>query len=316
MQIETYNTRINENKLKKYFQNNGVLWLLALPGLIYLVLFLYVPMAGLVVVFKNYNFQDGIFGSPWVGLKNFDFFFYNFSKALLATKNTIFLNILYIVFGTIVSVGLAIMFNEVRSRSFKKAAHSISIFPYMISWVVAGNILSVFLDYNKGVINQVLTSIGLEKMDFNSNPVYWPLILTIMFIWKMAGYNSIIYYAVLTNLDTTYYEAAEIDGASILQKTWYVSIPFLKPTVILLTLLSIGRIFYGDLTMMVGLTNLNPMLIPTTEIIDTFVYRSVIRNGQFAMAAAIGLYQSIFGFVMVLLANYMAGRFNKDYRIF
>lgn len=193
---------------------------------------------------------------------------------------------------------------------------SVSFFPYFVSWAVAGGLLLTVIDFDKGTLQQLIEWLGLSKIDFFSEPAYWPVILTLANVWKFAGYNSIIYYAVLTNLDQSYYESASIDGATRMQQMFRISIPLLTPTVVILTLLAIGRIFYGDLTMMMGLTNLNPMLFPTTDIIDTFVYRTVIKNGEFAMASAVGLYQSIFGFLLVFLFNYVAGRFDKDYKIF
>ncbi|MFC5403273.1 ABC transporter permease [Cohnella soli] len=312
MQSESLTVTNKKNRIG----GNGMLYVLALPGLIYLLLFCYLPLGGLIIVFKNYNFIDGIFGSPWVGLDNFRFFFSSFDKAWRATQNTVILNGMYIVFGTIVSVALAIMFNEIRRKKFLMITQSISFFPYFISWAVAGGLLLTVIDFDKGTLEQLIAWLGFEKIDFFTEASYWPAILTVANVWKFAGYNSIIYFAVLTNLDQSYYESASIDGASRLQMMWRISIPLLKPTVIILTLLAIGRIFYGDLTMMMGLTNLNPMLFPTTDIIDTFVYRTVIKNGEFAMASAVGLYQSIFGFILVYVFNYVSGRFDKEYKLF
>lgn len=305
-----------EEENRNRIGGNGMLYVLALPGLIFLFFFCYLPLGGLIIVFKNYNFIDGIFGSPWVGLDNFRFFFSNFDKAWRATQNTVILNGLYIVFGTICSVALALMFNEIKRKKFLMITQSISFFPYFVSWAVAGGLLLTVIDFDKGTLEQLLVRLGFSKIDFFTEPGYWPVILTIANVWKFAGYNSIIYFAVLTNLDQSYYESASIDGASRLQQMFRISIPLLTPTVFILTLLAIGRIFYGDLTMMMGLTNLNPILFPTTDIIDTFVYRTVIQNGEFAMASAVGLYQSIFGFLLVLLFNYVSGRFDKDYKIF
>jgi putative aldouronate transport system permease protein len=273
-------------------------------------------MAGLVVVFKDYNFQDGIFGSPWVGFKNFEFFFYSFEKAWRATRNTLFLNTCFIVTGTIIAVSLAIMFNEIKKGYFKKITQSLSILPYFISWVVLGGICMTILDFDKGTLNQLITSMGFEKLSFYSEPKYWPLILTLSDIWKGAGYSAIIYLSVIQGFDTAYYEAAIVDGASHAQQITRITIPLLRPTIVILTLLAVGRILYGNLTMIIGMTNLNPLLLPTTDIVDTFVYRSVIGTGEFSMASAVGLYQSIVGLFLVLVFNHLAGRFDSDYKIF
>ena len=267
-------------------------------------------------MFKDYNFKDGIFGSPWVGLKNFEFFFANFSNAWRATKNTIILNLFYTVFGTVAAVGLAIMFNEIRHKKFLKVSQSLSIMPYFISWVVAGGILRALLNYDGGAINNLLVSIGFERLDFYNDPKYWRVILTLCNIWKSAGYNGIIYFSTIAGFDTSLYESAQVDGANLWQRIRYITIPLLKPTIIILFLLSIGKIMSGDLTMMMSITNLSPMLLDTTDIIDTYVYRSVIGVGDFVMGSAVGLYQSIFGFVLVLFSNWLVGRFDKDYQLF
>lgn len=298
--------------MRKYHQ----LWLLALPGIIITLMFAYIPMTGLVIIFKDYNFQDGIFGSPWVGLKNFEFFFANFSKAWRATKNTIILNFCYTVFGTAAAVMLAVMFNEIRHKKYLKVTQSLSIMPYFISWVVAGGILRALLNYDGGTINQLITALGFERVDFYNDPKYWRVILTLCNIWKGAGYNGIIYFSTIAGFDTALYESAEVDGANLWQRIRYITIPLLKPTIIIMFLLSIGKIMSGDLTMMMSITNLTPMLLDTTDIIDTYVYRSVIGVGDFVMGSAVGLYQSIFGFVLVLFSNWLVGKFDKDYQLF
>ena len=297
---------------KKYYQ----LWLLALPGIILTLMFSYIPMTGLVIIFKDYNFTDGIFGSPWVGFKNFEFFFANFANAWRATKNTIILNLLYTVCGTIVSVALAVMFNEIRSKKYLKTTQSLSIMPYFISWVVAGGILRALLNYDGGAINNFLMALGMDRVDFYNDPKYWRIILTLCNIWKSAGYNGIIYFSTIAGFDTSLYESAQVDGANLWQRIRYITVPLLKPTIIIMFLLSIGKIMSGDLTMMMSITNLSPMLLETTDIIDTYVYRSVIGVGDFVMGSAVGLYQSIFGFVLVLFSNWLVGRFDKDYKLF
>lgn len=303
-------------RLVRHFKKYKALWLLAVPGIILTLMFAYIPMSGLVIVFKQYNFKDGIFGSPWVGFDNFKFFFANFEKAWRATKNTMILNVLYTVCGTTFAVALAIMFNEIRNKKVLKVTQSLSILPYFISWVVAGGILRALLSYNGGSINLVLEAIGFDKIDFYNDPKYWRVILTIANIWKGAGYSAIIYFATITGFDTAYYESAEVDGATMWQKIRYITIPLLKPTIIILFLLSVGKMLSGDLTMMMSLTNLSPMLLETTDIIDSFVYRSVVGMGDFTMGSAIGLYQSLFGFVLVLFSNWLAGRFDKEYKLF
>ncbi len=303
-------------RAKRYWQEFGPLWVLALPALILLVMFAYIPMGGLVVVFKDYNFRLGIFGSEWVGLKNFEFFFYNLENAWRATRNTLLLNFLYMSCGTVMSLALAIMFNEIRSRRFLKVTQSISIFPHFLSWVVIGGMLTAFLSYDKGSINNLVVRLGGEKKDFYNVAAYWPVILTLCNVWKSSGYSAIVYYATISGFDTGYYEAAEVDGATLMQRIFHVTLPMLTPTITVLTLMSVGRIFYGDLTMMMSLNNLNSMLFETTDIIDTFVYRSIMDLGEFSMSSAVGLYQSVFGFVLVLGTNWLVGRLSPESKLF
>ena len=294
----------------------GPLYILAVPGLLYLLLFCYVPMVGLIVVFKDYNFQDGIFGSPWVGFKNFEFFFYSFEKAWRATRNTLFLNSCFIIAGTVVAVALAIMLNEIKKGMFKKVTQSMTIMPHFISWAVLGAICMTIFDFEGGSFNQLFTWLGLKKISFYSEAKYWPAILTMAYAWKSAGYTAIIYLSVIQGLSPSYYEAALVDGATPWQQIFKITIPLLKPTIIILLLLAVGRILYGNLTMMMGMTNMNPLLLETTDIVDTFVYRSVIKTGEFSMASAVGLYQSVVGFLFVVTANYLAGRVDKEYKLF
>lgn len=300
----------------KALRRDGSLYLLALPGIIVLILFAYLPMSGLILVFKNYNFVDGIFGSPWAGFSNFEFFFSSMEDALRATRNTVMLNALYILTGTFFSVSIAIILNELRSKWFIKITQSVMFFPYFISWIIIGAILFSMLDYDKGILNQLFLTLGIPQVDWYSSPWLFVIILVLANIWKSAGYGAIIYYAVLQGIDTSYYEAARIDGASRWQTIVHITLPVLIPSIILMTLLSIGGMLKGDLSMIMGVTFLNPLLLPTTDIIDVYVYRTAIRSGEFGFASAITLYQSVFGFILVLVANKMAGWYDKDSKLF
>ncbi|WP_168121190.1 ABC transporter permease subunit [Paenibacillus sp. HB172176] len=297
-------------------RNDSSLFLLALPGVIVLILFAYLPMSGLILVFKNYNYNGGIFGSPWAGFDNFDFFFSSMDSAIRATRNTVMLNVLYMLTGTFFSVAIAIILNELRSKWFIKITQSVMFFPYFISWIVIGAILFSLLDYDKGLLNRMFEPLGLQAVDWYSNPWLFVVILVIANIWKSAGYGAIIYYAVLQGIDTSYYEAARIDGASRMQLITRITLPLLIPSIILLTLLGIGGMLKGDLSMIMGVTFLNPLLLPTTDIIDVYVYRTAIRSGEFGFASAITLYQSVFGFLLVLIANKLAGWYDKESKLF
>jgi putative aldouronate transport system permease protein len=297
-------------------RNDSSLFLLALPGVIVLILFAYLPMSGLILVFKNYNYNGGIFGSPWAGFANFEFFFSSMDSAIRATRNTVMLNVLYMLTGTFFSVAIAIILNELKSRSFIKITQSVMFFPYFISWIVIGAVLFSLLDFDKGVMNRLLETLGMQPIDWYSNPWLFVVILVLANIWKSAGYGAIIYYAVLQGIDTSYYEAARIDGASRMQLIRRITLPLLIPSIILLTLLGIGGMLKGDLSMIMGVTFLNPLLLPTTDIIDVYVYRTAIRSGEFGFASAITLYQSVFGFLLVLVANKLAGWYDKESKLF
>ncbi|WP_051507190.1 ABC transporter permease [Saccharibacillus sacchari] len=307
---------VSFGRLRKSIGRDAPLYLLALPGIAVLILFAYLPMSGLILVFKNYNFNDGIFGSPWAGFANFEFFFSSMEDAIRATRNTVMLNVLYMLTGTFFSVAIAIVLNEMRSKWFVKITQSVMFFPYFISWIIIGAILFSLLDYDKGILNQSLAALGLSQVDWYSSPWLFMVILVLANIWKSAGYGAIIYYAVLQGIDTSYYEAARIDGASRWQIIMRITLPMLIPSIILMSLLSIGGMLKGDLSMIMGVTFLNPLLLPTTDIIDVYVYRTAIRSGEFGFASAITLYQSVFGFILVLVANKMAGWYDKDSKLF
>lgn len=302
----------------KSFKNDIALYLFSLPGVVYLILFCYLPMAGLVLVFKDYNFKDGMFGSPWADpiYRNFRFFFSSIDKAMRATKNTVVLNILYFVVGTIVAVAIAIMLTEVKNKRFVKVTQSVMFFPYFISWMVFGSILTAILDYKNGTLNGMITALGGERVDFYSQAGYWIPILVICNIWNSAGYNSIIYFASLAGMDPSYYEAAEVDGASKWKQITKITLPLLRPTITMLFLLSVGGMLRGNLTMMMGLTNLNPTLLPVTDIIDVYVYRSGIKSGEMAFTSAVSLYQSVVGFLLVLGSNAVARKIDRDSALF
>lgn len=310
------NVAAKSKSFRKSLRKDGLLYLLALPGIIVLILFAYLPMSGLILVFKNYNFNDGIFGSPWAGFSNFEFFFSSMEEAFRATRNTVMLNALYMLTGTFFSVAIAIILNELRSKWFIKITQSVMFFPYFISWIIIGAILFSLLDYDKGILNQLFVAIGIPEVEWYSSPWLFVVILVLANIWKSAGYGAIIYYAVLQGIDTSYYEAGRIDGASRWQLITRITLPMLIPSIILMTLLSIGGMLKGDLSMIMGVTFLNPLLLPTTDIIDVYVYRTAIRSGEFGFASAITLYQSVFGFILVLVANKLAGWYDKDSKLF
>lgn len=297
-------------------KKNYFFYLLSIPGLICLLLFSYMPIAGLYLVFERYTLQGGLFGSEFVGLKNFEFFFKNMDNALRATRNTLVINAFSITLGLVVDVSLAIAMNEILSMKYRKIVQTITLFPHFLSWIVIGAIFRVLLENDTGILNQIIQCFGGEPVKWYSNSQYWWPILVLANVWKGMGYGSIIYFAALTGFDPALYEAAEIDGASRMQKIMRITVPLLKPTVIIMFLLKIGGILFGGMDIIMGMTNLNPLLFETTDTIATFVYRTAIVGGQFESASAITLYQSVFGFLLVMTANTIVKKLDPDYALF
>lgn len=298
-------------------KKNWILYLMTVPGIVFFFIFSYIPMGGLVMAFQNFNLIKGIFGSEFGGLNNFKFLLADGTRqtVLRVIGNTVYLNILFIVFSTVISVALAIIFNEVRNKKVKMVTQTLSILPYFVSWAVISLFLESFLKADGGMLSTFLAEHGMN-ISFYSDPGPWRTILVIMRIWQGAGYGAIVYIATITGMDPGIYEAAEIDGASRWQQILHITLPMLRPTVILMTLFSVGRIFYGDFGMIYGLVQDNSLLFPTTDVIDTYVYRMLRQLNNYGMSTAVGLIQSVFGFVFVYAANKIARRFEPDSAIF
>ena len=299
----------------KELKTNKVLLLMLLPAVLYFFIFSYIPMAGTVLAFKNYNFRDGIFGSPFVGFDNFKYFFLS-GQAFLVTKNTILYNFGFIVVNTTLQMGMAILISEVSKKYFKKIAQTAMFLPYFISWVVVGVIAYNILNVENGTINAVLSKLGSEKVNFYGNTYAWPFILIFASAWKNVGYGTVLYLAAIMGIDAEIYEAAKIDGANIFQRIFKVTIPCLVPTLVILTLLAIGTIFRGDFQMFYQLVGNNGPLFNATDVIDTFTFRSLVRSGEVGMSAAAGLYQSVFCFITIMITNYLVKRYDKDNSLF
>lgn len=293
---------------------NRFLYLLTVPGIVFLFVFDYLPMVGLVIAFQDFHAVKGIWGSEFVGLKNFEFFFQS-KDWLKVTFNTVYLNLLFMISGIVAAVTIAIMLSEITNKYFKRISQSVVILPHFISWSVV-SMFSMTLFGSDGLINRWLKSMGLEPISFYSTPEIWPLLLVLFSLWQGAGFSSIVYLATITGINPDIYESASIDGATRWQKIRYITLPLLKPTVILLTLLSLGNLFYGNFNMIYALVGTNPLLYPTTDVIDTYVYRALMQLGDIGMASAIGFYQSVVGFVLVLTANYVTKKINPESAIF
>lgn len=308
-------TKSNEKRsFIKEWREHKILYLMCVPGLILLVMFCYVPFTGIWMAFTDFNVVDGIFGSPFVGLKNFWYFFTS-GMGPKIIYNTLFINIFGIILGLIFPISLAICINEIKGKTFKKFTQSMMFFPYFLSWVVIGAIIYGFFSTDIGVVNHLLKLFGLDTVQWYSEPKYWKAILIFANVWKWSGYNSIIYLAAMANFDTTLYEAAEVDGASRFQQILSITLPLLKPTAVILTLISIGRIFYGDFGMVYGVVGNNPVLSDAVSVIDTYVY-SAMRTLGFSYSTAVGLMQSVMGLILVSLSNRFAKKINEGEGLF
>lgn len=294
---------------------NKYVYLLALPGILYFLIFCYAPMVGIIVAFKDFQIDKGIIGSAWNGLQNFEFFFES-GHAWRVTRNTILLNLMFIVTITFSQVTISIMLNEVKNKLFKRLSQSILFLPFFMSWIVVSVIVMGLLEADTGTINRILVSLGLDQVNWYSSPKLWPAILAVLNIWKWTGYGVVIFLATISGIDTEYYEAATIDGANKFQQITNITLPMLVPTIMILTLLSIGRIFFGDFGMIYGLIGDNAMLFSTTDVIDTYVYRALRQMSDFGMAGAVGFFQSVMGFVVVLVSNQLARKFRSDGALF
>lgn len=296
-------------------RKNRALLFMLLPAVLFFLVFAYVPMSGIVLAFKSFDYSLGIFNSPWVGFKNFTFFFMS-GKAFLVTKNTLLYNIAFIILGTTLQVSLAIFLSELGRRWFKKITQAFMFLPYFVSWVIVGAFVYNIFNYNYGTLNTFLKFLGLQPIDVNGTPWLWKYILVFFSAWKYSGYGSIIYLAAIMNIDMEMYEASDIDGATIFQKVRFITLPCLRSTIIIMTLLSIGNIFRGDFNMFYQIIGNNGLLFDSTDVIDTFVFRSLLYTQEFGMAAAAGLYQSVLCFVVLALTNWVIRSIDKENSLF
>ncbi len=281
-------------KVKKY----RVLLLMCLPAVLFFLAFSYAPLPGIWVAFVKYNYRDGIFGSKFIGLDNFEFLATS-GKLLSLTKNTILYNLAFIILGNFLAVFVAILLNEMRSKWFKKVSQTIMFLPYFISQVLVGILVFNLLNYDTGFVNGILTNLGLERWQPYSDPNVWPPIMIIVYLWQQTGYNSVVYFAAIMGIDGEMMEAAKVDGANGFQRIRYIILPSLKPTIVILLLFALGGIVKGNFGLFYNIVGTNPILYNTTDIIETYVYRATMTDFNFSTASAVGLYQSVIGFIIV-----------------
>jgi len=289
---------------------------MAIPGLAYLAINNYLPMFGLAIAFKDINYAKGIWGSDWVGFKNFEYLFKT-TDAYIITRNTLLYNAAFIVLGLLVAVAIAILLNEVRSKLARRFYQSVIILPFLISIILVSYLVYAMLSGETGYMNKtLLPMLGIDPVSWYNSPEYWPYILTLVHIWKGAGYSCIIFLAAIIGIDREYYEAAELDGASKWMQIRKITIPLIAPIITMLALLGIGRIFYSDFGLFYQVPMNAGALFSTTNVIDTYVFRGLMQLGDIGMSAAAGFYQSLVGFVLVLASNYIVRKINKDNALF
>jgi len=304
----------------KDINKNKAMLVMVLPATLWFIFFSYLPMAGMVIAFKEYRYsRDGflasILESKWVGLQNFKFLF-STNDAYIITRNTVLYNIFFIVLGLVIAVAMAIMLAEITNKKLAKIYQTGMFLPYFLSWVIVGYFVFSFLSMDRGVVNQIAGWFGIDPVNWYSDPTYWPVIIVVVFLWKSVGYNSVIYLAAIMGIDKSLYEAAMIDGANKWQQIRNITIPMLTPLITILTLLAIGKIFYADFGLFYQVPRDSGTLYNVTNVIDTYVYRGLKSTGEIGMSTAAGLYQSLIGFVLVITSNGIVRKFNKDNALF
>ena len=297
------------------FRRNWILFLFLVPCFVFFLINNYLPMVGIYFAFTQFNFRDHLFASPFVGFKNFEFLFR--SEILHLTQNTILYNIVFIVVGNVLQVLFAILISHVDNKKLRKTSQTMIFMPYFVSYVILRVLVFNLFEYEVGLINNFITGMGLERIDFYNTPAYWPWLITLFYLWKNIGYGMVVYLATITGISTEYYEAAQIDGANIYQQILYITVPLLKPTFIILLLYALGGIMKGQFELFYQLVGNNGTLFNVTDIFDTYVYRiTTTQPLSMGMGTAAGLFQSIFGLVVIVSTNFFIKRKNPEYALF
>ena len=306
---------INKFSWKKELMKNKGLYLMALPAVIYIFIFAYVPMGGIIIAFKDYKFNLGIFGSPWVGFENFKYFV-NSGKMLNLTVNTLSYNLLFMLQNTILQMFMAILITEMATKYYKRALQSIMMLPHFLSWVIIGGMAYSLLNYEFGTINNMLESIGLSRVDFYNMPQIWKGVFMGVSAWQGTGYGMIFYLAAITGINPELYEAAYLDGCGLMRRIRHVTLPLILPTTCILTLLNLGNILKGNMDMFYQIVGNNANLYDATDVIDTYVFRTLTKLKDYTVTSAAGLYQNVIGFVLVMTVNFIVKKIDPDSAIF
>jgi putative aldouronate transport system permease protein len=306
---------LKRNGLLNEFRINRELFFMAAPAVLLVFVLSYVPMAGLILSFKNYRYDRGIFGSAWNGFENFRYLFAS-GTGLLITRNTFLYNLMNLITSQGLAIIIAIIISEMRGKFYKKFCQSVIFLPYFISWVIVGTFVFNIFNYETGVLNNILKFFNNDPVNVYSKPAVWPFIICAFNSWKWCGYNSIIYIAAITGIDKDCFEAADIDGANIFQKIWHITLPSIRPAIITMLLLQVGRILRGDFEMFYQIVGNNGQLFNATDVIDTYVFRSLLTNANLGMTAAATLYQSVLCFAIIMIVNHIVKKIEADYALF
>ena len=294
---------------------NRILFIMLLPTIAFFLINNYAPMIGIYYAFVQFDFNSSMFGSPFVGMKNFEFLWKS-GKLVELTVNTLGYNLAFIVLGNVLSISVAILLSEVGGKWFKKITQSVLFLPYFVSFVILSVIVFNLFNYEQGVLNSVLASAGMDLLDVYSKPKLWIFLIIIFYLWKNFGYSMVIYLAAITGIGEDYYEAAKIDGANTFQRAWHITLPMLKTTFVILLLFALGSIMKGQFDLFYQMIGNNGLLYSTTDILDTYVFRSLRVTFDFGMATAAGVYQSVFGFFLIMTVNGIIRKVNSDYALF
>lgn len=309
-------TERKKGSFRKRFRQSLPVYVFMLPGLIYLFCNNYMPMFGIVIAFKKINWQAGLWKSPWVGLDNFQFLFKS-KDTFRMIRNTVGYNVLFIVLGTILAIAVAILLNELVHRTLKTVYQSLILLPYLMSWVVVSYLAYAFLANETGFINNtLLTALGKDPVNWYQKAKYWPWILTFVNLWKSIGFSMVIYYSSIVGISTEYYEAARLDGAGKWKQIAYITLPLLKPTVITLLIMNVGRIFASDFGLFYQIPRNSGALYSTTQTIDTYVYNALMKLGNISMSSAASVLQSVVGFALVMCANAIVRKYERNSALF
>lgn len=307
--------RVKSMTLSQKIAANKALLLMCLPAIVFFFVFSYMPMPGAYVAFTRFDYGKGIFASQFIGLKNFQFLFKSGQLALLL-KNTVLYNLAFILLGNFLQLSFAVLLNEVKSRRFKKISQSMMFLPYFISPVLVSLIVYNLINYDFGFISFLVRSSGGTMPKLYSTASAWPFIIVLVHLWQSTGYGTVVYFAAITSIDESLFEAAKVDGANGFQRIRYITLPSLRPTVVILFLFAIGSILRGNFGLFYNLVGNNSVLFPTTDIIETYVYRAMMNSFNFSQSSAVGLFQSVVGFGIVMLSNYVVRRIDADSSLF